>query len=150
MYEQLSIFDTLEEKINYKTKKIRLIELFAGYGSQALALKYLNANFEHWRMCEWAIPSIIAYADVHKNELPNYGIDYSSNMNKKEVADYLFKIGVSNNYNEPANLKQLERMPEEKLRLIYNSIKWTNNLVDITKVCGSDLAIERERVFTNI
>lgn len=42
--EQLSMFDTLWER--YKIKKpIRLIELFAGYGSQHLALKYLGADF---------------------------------------------------------------------------------------------------------
>lgn len=35
-----------------KGKKMRLIELFAGYGSQALALKYLNIPFEHWFVCE--------------------------------------------------------------------------------------------------
>lgn len=34
------------------SKPIRLIELFAGYGSQALALKYLGVPFEHWRICE--------------------------------------------------------------------------------------------------
>ena len=42
-------------KIN---KPIRLIELFSGYGSQALALKYLGVSFEHWKTCEWAIKSI--------------------------------------------------------------------------------------------
>lgn len=46
-------------------KKIRLIELFAGYGSQRLALDYLHADYESWRICEWAIPSIIAYAMRH-------------------------------------------------------------------------------------
>ena len=48
MNNQLNIFDFLYP--NYKiTKPIRLIELFAGYGSQALALKYLGVNFEHWK-----------------------------------------------------------------------------------------------------
>ena len=32
---------------------IRLIELFAGYGSQALALKYLGIPFEHHFVCEF-------------------------------------------------------------------------------------------------
>lgn len=34
-------------------KKIRLIELFAGYGSQALALKRLGLDFEHYRVVEF-------------------------------------------------------------------------------------------------
>lgn len=37
---------------NYKIKKpIRLIEFFAGYGSQNLALKYLGANYESYSIC---------------------------------------------------------------------------------------------------
>lgn len=48
---QTTIFDFLYPK--YKIKKpIRLIELFAGYGSQYLALKYLGANVEHYKICE--------------------------------------------------------------------------------------------------
>lgn len=48
---QTSIFDALPK---YKIDKpIRLIELFAGYGSQALALKYLGVPFEHWKIAEW-------------------------------------------------------------------------------------------------
>lgn len=40
-WEQISIFDLMHQP--YKiTKPVRLIELFAGYGSQALALKYLG------------------------------------------------------------------------------------------------------------
>lgn len=54
MDNQLTIFDMLYPK--YKiTKPIRLIEFFAGYGSQALALKYLGVKFEHWKICEWGL-----------------------------------------------------------------------------------------------
>lgn len=45
---QVNLFESLYE--TYKIKKpIRLIELFAGYGSQALALEYLGVNFEHYK-----------------------------------------------------------------------------------------------------
>ena len=61
---QQSIFDVLYPK--YKiTKPIRLIEFFGGYGSQALALKYLGVKFEHWKLVEWAVKSIQAYKDIH-------------------------------------------------------------------------------------
>ena len=144
--EQLSIFDALYEK--YKiTKPIRLIELFAGYGSQALALKYLGANFEHWKICEWAIPSIIAYADLHRDELPFYGKDLTGGLAKDEIASFLHDKGVSLDYNKPATLDQLKRLSEEKLKLIYNSIQYTHNLVDISRVHAKDLEIEREREY---
>ena len=145
--ESLSIFDMMYEE--YKiTKKIRLIELFAGYGSQALALKYLGANFEHHKICEWAVNSIIAYADVHKNELKNYGIDYSKELTKTEIAEKLFNYGVSLDYNKPATLDQIKRMNEDKMRLTYNSIMWSNNLVDVSKATGVDLEINDCESFT--
>ena len=60
---QISLFDgDTPLKI---TKPIRLIELFAGYGSQSLALKYLKVPFAHWKICEWAVKSIQAYKDLH-------------------------------------------------------------------------------------
>ena len=36
-------------------KKIRLIELFAGIGSQASALERLGVDFEHYRVIEYDI-----------------------------------------------------------------------------------------------
>ena len=62
--DHLTIFDELYPKFKI-TKPIRLIEFFAGYGSQALALKYLGVKFEHWKACEWAVKSIQAYKDIH-------------------------------------------------------------------------------------
>lgn len=50
--DNLSIFDLLFDE--YKiTKPVRLIELFSGYGSQALSLEYLNIPFEHHFVCEF-------------------------------------------------------------------------------------------------
>ncbi len=47
-------------------KPIRLIELFAGIGSQAKALKLLNANFEHYRICEFDKYAIKSYNAIHE------------------------------------------------------------------------------------
>ena len=69
MSEQLDIFGCLYPRFEAK-KKIRLIELFAGYGSQLQSLSYIRdffgkdkINYKHHKICEWAVPSIIAYAD---------------------------------------------------------------------------------------
>ena len=145
--EHFSIFDYIYEEFKIN-KPIRLIEFFAGYGSQALALKYLNANFEHWLICEWAVNSIIAYASLHRNELKNYGVDYSQKLSKEEIVAILEKYGVSIDYNKPATLKQLKRIKEDKLRLCFNSIIWSHNLVDISRVNGQDLCIEETEKFT--
>ena len=49
----------------YNYKPIRLIELFAGIGSQAKALKNLGVDFEHWFVCEFDEPAIRSYNAVH-------------------------------------------------------------------------------------
>lgn len=64
--KQMSFFDGTQKFRN--DKQIRLIELFAGYGSQALALKYLGVQFEHYRISEWATKSIQAYKDLHATD----------------------------------------------------------------------------------
>lgn len=134
---QFSIFDELYPK--YKiTKPIRLIEFFAGYGSQALALKYLGVPFEHWKICEWAIKSIQAYKDIH---FENDNTDYSKELTIEQVKDYLFNKGISSNYNEPMTRQQIDRLNENQARTIYNNTKTTHNLVNIQQVKGSDLEI---------
>lgn len=47
------------------TKPIRLIETFAGYGSQAMALKRLGISFEHYRVVEFDKYAIKSYNAVH-------------------------------------------------------------------------------------
>ena len=141
---QTTIFDFLysEYKIN---KPIRLIEFFAGYGSQALALKYLGVKFEHWKICEWATKSIQAYKDIH---FTDDNKDYSNNLTSDEIKEYLFNKGISSNYNDPMNKEQINRLSEDKLRTIYNNIKATHNLVNIQQVKGVDLDIKDTDKFT--
>lgn len=133
----MNIFDVLYEQ--YKiTKPIRLIELFGGYGSQYFALEYLGANFEHWKLCEWAVKSIQAYKDGHYRSDTT---DYSKDLTKQELIDYLFKKQISQDYNAPMELKQISRQNETWLRTVYNNIQATKNTVDITQTKASDLEI---------
>lgn len=69
MAEQFSIFDMLYEEVKVD-KPIRLIELFAGYGSQAMALERLGADFEHYRVVEFDEPAIKSYNAVHGTDFP--------------------------------------------------------------------------------
>lgn len=60
---QLSLFDTANPlKI---TKPLRLIELFAGIGSQAKALENLGIEFEHYRICEFDKYAVASYNAIH-------------------------------------------------------------------------------------
>ena len=133
---QRSIFDgTMPFKLN---KPVRLISLFSGYDSQALALKYLSINFKHYKTCEWAVKSIQALKDLHfKDDIT----DYSKNLTQDEIIDYLTSKGISANYNEPMTREQIKRLGEQKQRQIYNNIKASHNLVNIQQVNASDLEI---------
>lgn len=46
-------------------KKIRLIELFGGIGSQAMALRDIGADFEHWRVVEFDKYAVKSYNAIH-------------------------------------------------------------------------------------
>lgn len=142
---QISLFDG-DHKLTID-KPIRLIELFAGYGSQALALKYLGANFEHWKICEWAVKSIQAYKDLHFGD---DNTDYSATKTQDEVINYLYSKGISANYNEPMTIDQIKRLGEEKQRVIYNNLIATHNLVSVCNCHASDLEISDTDKYTYI
>lgn len=60
---QISLFDgTQRFRID---KPIRLIELFAGIGSQAKALTNLGVDFEHYRICEFDKYAVTSYNAIH-------------------------------------------------------------------------------------
>ena len=135
--DQLSLYDIEYEQ--YKiTKPIRLIELFSGYGSQALALKYLGVPFEHWKTCEWAIKSIQAYKDIHFTDID---IELNPKRTKEDMIEFLYQKGISSNYNEPMSKQQISRLSEEQLKTIIKNIAITHNLVNIQQVKGKDLEI---------
>lgn len=142
MYEQTSIFDFAYPSFKL-TKPVKLIELFSGYGSQSLALDYLGADYESFRICEWSLPSCIAYKAIHSKDQNDYG----KGLTKEQIVRFLVSRGCSLDWNTPAKKDQLNRKPIEWLKLAYNSIIATHNLVDISKAKGADFAMrERERV----
>lgn len=61
---------------------LRLIELFAGYGSQALALKYLDVPFEHYFVCEFDKHAIQSYNDIHGT---NFCVSDVRNITAKDL-----------------------------------------------------------------
>jgi len=71
--EANTLFDFPKVEI---TKPIRLIEAFGGIGSQAMALRDIGANFEHYRLIEFD-PK---YADVIRKRWTTWAIE-----NHKEI-----------------------------------------------------------------
>ena len=70
---QMSLFDFTHETFKIDNP-IRLIELFAGVGSQAMALRDLGADFEHHRVVEFDKYAIASYNAIHGTEFPTMDI----------------------------------------------------------------------------
>lgn len=118
--------------------KVKLIELFAGVGSQSTSLKRLNIDYESHKICEWETNAIASYKAIH---MPNDDIDYSDCLSKEQLVNALFKMGISSDGKKSMNYKSISKKPDKWLRNTYNNIRATHNLVDITKVHASDLDI---------
>lgn len=61
---QISIFDVMNRPFSID-KPIRLIELFGGVGSQAMALRNIGADFEHYRLVEFDKYPVASYNAIH-------------------------------------------------------------------------------------
>lgn len=145
---QGSLFDYLYPPFRI-TKPLRVIELFAGYGSQMMAFERLSKDgliplgVESYKICEWAIPSFVAWAKIHASDDKQ---DYSEGKSKEDLARILCEKGASLDWKTPASLALLKRKPEKYLRDAFNAMIASNNVVDITRAKGSDFAmVERER-----
>ena len=96
MSRQLTIFDELCDKFSI-TKPIRLIELFAGYGSQAMALKRAGAKFEHYRVVEFDKYAIKSYNAVHGTDFPAIDITtvHAADLGIVDTNDYCYMMTYS-------------------------------------------------------
>ena len=129
------------------TKPIRLIELFAGVGSQAMALRNIGADFERYLICEWWVQSFTSYKAIHFGEDKK---DYSAGMSKEDLVAFLHEKGISADGKEPMREDQIKIKSEKWLRETYNCIKATRNLVNIAKVAGGDLMVKDTDRYTYI
>ena len=135
MNEQMDLFSASYEKPSLP-KHIRLIELFAGIGSQAKALDILGCDFEHWLTCEWSWQSITAYNAIHMGG----NIADTSALSYEEVLEGI--RGVSNDYNKPMTELQLERKGEKWARdLLGRMIVNCNLCPDVSRLTGRELNI---------
>lgn len=123
-------------------KPIKLIELFAGIGTQYQALKRIGADVESYKISDWNIPSNTAYKAMLKVTDGNIDdIDYSVNLTHDEVIAKLDEMGLSLDGKNPLPLSTLKRKGEKWQRNVYNEYLCTNNLGSITNIHAEDLGI---------
>lgn len=73
MNEDINLFSYVLPKYKIKNK-VRLIELFAGIGSQAKALERLGIDFEHYKVVEFDKYAIASYNAVHNTNFETMDI----------------------------------------------------------------------------
>ena len=133
------------------TKKIRLIELFSGYGSQYIALRRITDNCESYKISEWCISSNSSYKamlEVVDKKYDNY--DYSEKYTDKEIINKLINLGLSVDSKNPINEKFLKRKGINWCRKVFNEYISTNNLGNITNIKAKDLKIIDKDIYSYI
>jgi len=129
--------------MQYKiSKPVRLVEEFSGYGATALALEYLGVDFVHWKTSEWQTDAIKAYHAIH---MPDDTTNYSEEMSKEDLVDFMDKFGISTDGKKPLTRQQISRKGEKWLRDMYNSIKASHNVGSILNVHGEDLELYKDK-----
>jgi DNA (cytosine-5)-methyltransferase 1 len=93
---QISIFDT--DKHPFKIDKpIRLIELFGGIGSQAMALRNIGVSFEHYRLVEFDKYPVASYNAVHGTNFEPTDVTkiHGSDLGIVDTEDYCYILTYS-------------------------------------------------------
>lgn len=89
----MSLFSAMYEQLPLMKKPIKLIELFAGVGAQAMALRDCKIDFEHHKVVEFDKYAIASYNAIHHTNYPTIDInDFSGEdleINNTEDFTYL-------------------------------------------------------------
>lgn len=88
---QLDIFDYIRKPFKID-KPIRLIELFGGIGSQAMALRNIGANFEHHLLVEWEDAPVRLYNAIHGTDFKPTDIQkiHGEDLNISDTDKYCY------------------------------------------------------------
>lgn len=108
----MTLFDLVNPSYEIN-KPIRLIETFAGYGSQAMALRNIGADFETYRMYEIDKYAVASYNAVHGTDFEPTdicdvkGIDLG--IEDKEGFTYLLIHSHAQTYQSPDGWQEWQR-----------------------------------------
>lgn len=112
--------------------KLRVLENFAGYGSQSIALDNLNIENEVVGISEIEPDAIIAYAALRGCDL-NKTVDISID----DMKQILMNKNVG--YDFQKNKSRIPRMKKDKLIQLFNADQFSNNLGDISIIKPQDV-----------
>lgn len=109
---------------------LKVVESFTGIGSQKEALDILGIDYEVVATSEWEINAILSYDAMHKTD----NVDYSVLVDVDEMNEFIVDKCISRNGKTPMSLADIEKLPIEKTRMVYNSMIRHNNLGSISEL----------------
>ena len=114
--------------------KLRVMELFSGYGSQRMALRNLGIDFESVGISEIDIPAILSYASIHDGlDVEDETFEYPT---KEEMIKFLESKNIGLDFKNgkvklPKNL--------DKLKQIYRATVLSKCFGDVSLLKLSEL-----------
>lgn len=96
MGDQFSIFDYMRQPFKID-KPIRMVELFAGYGSQSMAMERLGVNFECYKAVEIDKYAMESYNQVHNTNFKTTDICEvkGGDLEITDKSDYVYILTYS-------------------------------------------------------
>ncbi len=134
----VQVLESIFKNIDFpKDRPLKVFETFAGYGSQAIALKNLGYKLET-HTSEWFVDAIIAYALVHHNKEFYINKKYmeDNNYTKLMLLEELEKWTLSTDSKKPNDLK---RVSQEKLLALLSANEVNHNKGSILDIKGDML-----------
>ena len=112
------------------SKKLRVFEAFAGYGSQSIALKNLGIEHEVVAISEIDPEALIAYGAIRDMKT-------DENIDLKDAREELMSMNIGFDFQNGKS--SIARIKDDKLIKLYSAHKTSNNLGDISKIKVEDI-----------
>lgn len=96
MYEQPDLFSHVTPRF-YIDRPVRMIELFAGIGSQYKAMKRIGADVEAWKVVEWDKYAMASYNAIHGTDFETSDIQnvHAADLEIVERESYIYLLTYS-------------------------------------------------------
>lgn len=107
------------------SKQLKVLELFAGYGSQSISLRDIGVEHEVIGISEIEPDAIISYGAIRYN-LDDIKVDKTHDEMRKELMDK--NVG----WDFQKQKSKIPRMKKDKLEMLYKFDKASNNYGDIS------------------
>ena len=112
---------------------LKIIEAFAGVGSQKMALRNIGIEHESVGIFEIDIDAIISYGVIHHEECE----EFESGNTIEQMKDWLLEKNIGWDFKK--NKSRIPRLNKTKTKLLYNACYLANNFGDISKADAKDI-----------